>query len=156
MTVVAVFPFWMQVVECLLLLFLLAAVTVSSVWRSVVMKIFCHIFTRPTVLKLCVFFFSQAFDEAIASLDQLNEDSYKDSTLIMQLLRDNLTVSFSESDPSLSLSLSANLYFAHGKFRLFPSGVFDLQCRCSWECTVLILGCAMSAIAQIEKKSPPN
>jgi len=26
-------------------------------------------------------------------LDTLNEDSYKDSTLIMQLLRDNLTVS---------------------------------------------------------------
>lgn len=36
----------------------------------------------------------QAFDEAIAELDTLNEDSYKDSTLIMQLLRDNLTVSF--------------------------------------------------------------
>ena len=34
-----------------------------------------------------------AFDEAIAELDQLKEDSYKDSTLIMQLLRDNLTVS---------------------------------------------------------------
>lgn len=36
----------------------------------------------------------QAFDDAIAELDSLNEDSYKDSTLIMQLLRDNLTVSF--------------------------------------------------------------
>merc|ERR1712000_253164 len=33
----------------------------------------------------------QAFDDAIAELDTLNEDSYKDSTLIMQLLRDNLT-----------------------------------------------------------------
>merc|ERR1712098_715737 len=32
----------------------------------------------------------QAFDDAIAELDTLNEDSYKDSTLIMQLLRDNL------------------------------------------------------------------
>jgi len=37
----------------------------------------------------------QAFDDAIAELDTLNEDSYKDSTLIMQLLRDNLTVSIS-------------------------------------------------------------
>lgn len=33
-----------------------------------------------------------AFDDAIANLDSLNEDSYKDSTLIMQLLRDNLTL----------------------------------------------------------------
>lgn len=36
--------------------------------------------------------FLQAFDDAIAELDTLNEDSYKDSTLIMQLLRDNLTL----------------------------------------------------------------
>jgi 14-3-3 protein beta/theta/zeta len=34
----------------------------------------------------------KAFDDAIAELDKLEEDSYKDSTLIMQLLRDNLTL----------------------------------------------------------------
>ncbi|CAH8447001.1 unnamed protein product [Schistosoma turkestanicum] len=34
----------------------------------------------------------EAFDSAIAELDQLQDDSYKDSTLIMQLLRDNLTL----------------------------------------------------------------
>jgi len=33
-----------------------------------------------------------AFDEAIEKLDSLNDASYKDSTLIMQLLRDNLTI----------------------------------------------------------------
>ncbi|OZJ02896.1 Protein BMH2 [Bifiguratus adelaidae] len=38
----------------------------------------------------------QAFDDAIAELDSLNEESYKDSTLIMQLLRDNLTLWTSE------------------------------------------------------------
>ncbi|KAG2400346.1 14-3-3-like protein [Vigna angularis] len=35
---------------------------------------------------------AQAFDEAIAELDTLGEESYKDNTLIMQLLRDNLTL----------------------------------------------------------------
>jgi len=46
----------------------------------------------------------QAFDDAIAELDTLSEESYKDSTLIMQLLRDNLTLWTSDTaadvDPS--------------------------------------------------------
>eukprot|EP00325_Prymnesiales_sp_UTEX-LB-985_P015067 CAMPEP_0174754892 /NCGR_PEP_ID=MMETSP1094-20130205/105971_1 /TAXON_ID=156173 /ORGANISM="Chrysochromulina brevifilum, Strain UTEX LB 985" /LENGTH=374 /DNA_ID=CAMNT_0015960775 /DNA_START=41 /DNA_END=1165 /DNA_ORIENTATION=+ len=43
----------------------------------------------------------QAFDDAIAELDTLDEESYKDSTLIMQLLRDNLTLWTSdEQDPN--------------------------------------------------------
>jgi 14-3-3 protein len=46
-----------------------------------------------TLVWHCVLLPFQAFDDAIAELDTLNEDSYKDSTLIMQLLRDNLTVS---------------------------------------------------------------
>jgi len=40
----------------------------------------------------------KAFDDAIAELDHLKEDSYKDSTLIMQLLRDNLTLWTSENE----------------------------------------------------------
>lgn len=39
----------------------------------------------------------KAFDDSIAELDSLKEDSYKDSTLIMQLLRDNLTLWTSNS-----------------------------------------------------------
>ena len=43
-----------------------------------------------TPLQLCVkkvneYSICQAFDDAIAELDTLNEDSYKDSTLIMQV-----------------------------------------------------------------------
>lgn len=34
----------------------------------------------------------QAFDMAIAKLDDLDESSYKDTTLLMQLLRDNITL----------------------------------------------------------------
>ncbi|XP_033120668.1 14-3-3 protein beta/alpha-B-like [Anneissia japonica] len=41
----------------------------------------------------------KAFDEAITELDSLKEDSYKDSTLIMQLLRDNITLWTSEQEP---------------------------------------------------------
>lgn len=56
---------------------------------------FCEVLkpteAEPRLTLTC--FSPQAFDEAIAELDTLNEDSYKDSTLIMQLLRDNLTVS---------------------------------------------------------------
>jgi len=40
----------------------------------------------------------EAFDAAIEKLDTLNDASYKDSTLIMQLLRDNLTLWTSETD----------------------------------------------------------
>lgn len=33
-----------------------------------------------------------AFDEAVPELDNISEESYKDSTLILQLLRDNITL----------------------------------------------------------------
>jgi len=38
----------------------------------------------------------QAFDDAIADIEQLSEEQYKDSTTIMQLIRDNLTLWTSE------------------------------------------------------------
>jgi len=40
----------------------------------------------------------KAFDEAISQLDKLQEADYKDSTLIMQLLRDNLTLWTANND----------------------------------------------------------
>merc|ERR1712107_621664 len=39
-----------------------------------------------------------AFEDAIAELDNVAEDSYKDSTLITQLLRDNLTLWTSDQE----------------------------------------------------------
>merc|ERR1712232_434427 len=39
-----------------------------------------------------------AFEDAIAELDNVSEESYKDSTLIMQLLRDNLPLWTSDQE----------------------------------------------------------
>ena len=50
----------------------------------------------------------QAFDDAIAELDTLSEESYKDSTLIMQLLRDNLTLWTSDAADAAETSAPAD------------------------------------------------
>ncbi|KAJ0984711.1 hypothetical protein J5N97_003067 [Dioscorea zingiberensis] len=43
----------------------------------------------------------QAFEDAIIELDTLGEESYKDSTVIMQLLRDNLTLWTSDAQEQI-------------------------------------------------------
>lgn len=56
-------------------------------------NLLCTFFPKHCGLFNVTPMYLQAFDDAIAELDSLSEESYKDSTLIMQLLRDNLTVS---------------------------------------------------------------
>eukprot|EP01121_Diplochlamys_sp_Union-15-3_P014489 TRINITY_DN4618_c0_g2_i2.p1 TRINITY_DN4618_c0_g2~~TRINITY_DN4618_c0_g2_i2.p1 ORF type:complete len:268 (-),score=31.78 TRINITY_DN4618_c0_g2_i2:46-810(-) len=43
-------------------------------------------------------FAKKAFDEAISGLDRITEESYKDATLILQLIRDNITLWSSSED----------------------------------------------------------
>jgi hypothetical protein len=51
------------------------------------------LFTDYNLLsELAIQIAKQAFDAAVAELDTLSEDSYKDSCVIMSLLRDNLTL----------------------------------------------------------------
>ena len=47
---------------------------------------FSHL-SKHNIERLILNPYFQAFDDAIAELDTLNEDSYKDSTLIMQVRR---------------------------------------------------------------------
>jgi hypothetical protein len=47
----------------------------------------------------------QAFDQAITKLDKIDEASYKDATLIMQLLRDNLALWTADSDSNDKLTV---------------------------------------------------
>ncbi|RAL63208.1 hypothetical protein DID88_004287 [Monilinia fructigena] len=54
--------------------------------------------THPIRLDQACHLAKQAFDDAIAELDTLSEESYKDSTLIMQLLRDNLYTLWTSSE----------------------------------------------------------
>jgi len=57
----------------------------------------CHYEILKEPEKACALA-KKAFDAAIEKLDTLNDASYKDSTLIMQLLRDNLTLWTSENN----------------------------------------------------------
>ena len=67
----------------------------------------------------------QAFEDAIAELDTLGEDSYKDSTLIMQLLRDNLTLW--TSDGQVNISLVCNRVYTLTHILINPNRIIELK-----------------------------
>ncbi|CAI0467755.1 unnamed protein product [Linum tenue] len=76
----------------------------------------------------------QAFEEAIAEIDTLGEESYKDSTLIMQLLRDNLTLWTSDVQVS---SVYLSLFECSLTWKSHPSKsdsktCFFTCCRNNW------------------------
>ena len=60
-----------------------------------------------------------AFDDAIAELDTLSEESYKDSTLIMQLLRDNLTLWTSDMQAEGEGNGIFILNFSNNEYKIF-------------------------------------
>jgi hypothetical protein len=79
----------------------------------------------------------QAFDEAISELDTLSEESYKDSTLIMQLLRDNLTLW--TSDISVSPMAQTLIFSRHTpcillKITLIPEQTYSLSLAAGGPC----------------------
>lgn len=73
----------------------------------------------------------QAFDDAISMLDSLNTDSYKDSTLIMQLLRDNLTVSVSSSSPLRVSGVLCSRITRQTRLNIWDGKVFPCASWCS-------------------------
>ncbi|CAF1022483.1 unnamed protein product [Adineta steineri] len=54
------------------------------------LSVFCYEFLNET--DLACHLAKKAFDDAVSGLNCISGDSYKDSTIIMQLLRDNLKV----------------------------------------------------------------
>ena len=73
----------------------------------------------------------EAFDEAVADLDPTgNESQYKESTLIMQLLRDNLTLWTSEMQEGKSRTPAGSMKgkgMLVGKFELNPAKGHNLS-----------------------------
>lgn len=65
--------------------------------------------SKPYLQRLfnIIFVFKQAYDQAMTDIEKCEEDQHKDSTLIMQLLRDNLTVRLciSYSNPNAYYSM---------------------------------------------------
>ena len=87
---------------------------------------FFYFFVKCCVLHRACHLAKHAFDEALAELDSLNEESYKDSTLIMQLLRDNLTLWTSDL-PEEGGNCYESLFFSQSLTWLFE--IYQLMKR---------------------------
>lgn len=67
----------------------------------------------------------QAFDDAIANIDEIEEDQYKDATTIMQLIRDNLTLWTGEIEEANPDAWSLKNYMDKYFYKVMHNYSFD-------------------------------
>lgn len=96
-----------------------------------------------------------AFDDAIAELDTLSEESYKDSTLIMQLLRDNLTLWTSDMQGDGKWVLLEKLILTQGDGEALM-GYLCLLIMISWLALTQVIGVTLDILSSLSAQKVWN
>ena len=81
-----------------------------------------------------------ACEKALAELDSLSDETYKDSTLIMQLLRDNITLWQADLPPNEGIFHISSFFLFKSLERFGISCLYGvLGCRVLVTCAFLLL-----------------